>query len=375
MRCRLRVAPALVTGSLALSVALAGPAAGGGEGSCGRLGAVAAVGTVANAALTEISGLAASRAHPGVLWTHNDSGDGPELYAMAADGADLGAFVVEGAEAIDWEDLAVGPGPEPDRSYLYAADIGDNNAARDPVTVYRVPEPTAVPSAGGTLAGTETVRLRYPGGPADAEALLVDPVNGDLVVVTKTYVGTARILRAPAASIVDGATVTLTDEGTITLTPPAGSNAALPGMAVTGGDISPDGSLIALRTYQTVLVFDRVEGGSVAEALLGSPCSGPQATEPQGEAIAFTADGSAYLTASEGSGVPLNAASIAAPPAPSTTATTPTTSTPVRTGGEDGDDGGGGSPAPIVAGVVVAAGGIGAVLWWARRRRAGSAAG
>ena len=32
--------------------------------------------------LTESSGLAVSRTQPGVLWSHNDSGDGPNLYAM-----------------------------------------------------------------------------------------------------------------------------------------------------------------------------------------------------------------------------------------------------------------------------------------------------
>jgi hypothetical protein len=32
--------------------------------------------------LAESSGVAVSRTQPGVLWSHNDSGDGPTLYAI-----------------------------------------------------------------------------------------------------------------------------------------------------------------------------------------------------------------------------------------------------------------------------------------------------
>src|SRR5215207_1575918 len=90
------------------------PAAPAG-GVCDGFGSPEVAGTVANPVLVEISGVAASRAHPGVLWTHNDSGGAPEVYAVAQDGADLGTYAVDGARATDWEDIAVGPGPDPDR--------------------------------------------------------------------------------------------------------------------------------------------------------------------------------------------------------------------------------------------------------------------
>ena len=70
--------------------------------------------------LREASGLVASRSHPGVLWAHNDSGDDPRLYALTTSGRHLGVFTLDGAEARDWEDLAIGPGPEPGVDYLYA---------------------------------------------------------------------------------------------------------------------------------------------------------------------------------------------------------------------------------------------------------------
>src|ERR1700742_2093879 len=91
-------------------------------------GSPAKLATVKNPAVTESSGLVASRTTPGAYWTHNDSGDGPFIYAFDTRGDSFGTFRVSGAEARDWEDIAAGPGPQPNRSYLYIGDIGDNNA-------------------------------------------------------------------------------------------------------------------------------------------------------------------------------------------------------------------------------------------------------
>src|SRR4051812_18119291 len=76
-------------------------------------------GTIQNAAITEASGIVASRLNPGVLWTHNDSGHGPQIYPMTAGGADLGTYTISGASSTDWEDIAIGPGPVADAQYLY----------------------------------------------------------------------------------------------------------------------------------------------------------------------------------------------------------------------------------------------------------------
>nr|MDQ3817072.1 hypothetical protein [Acidobacteriota bacterium] len=92
-------------------------------------------------AITESSGIVASRRNTGVFWTHNDSGDAPTLYAFDRKGKSMGRWRVSGAEAIDWEDIAAGPGPQPGVPYIYIGDIGDNYSRRDQITVYRVPEP------------------------------------------------------------------------------------------------------------------------------------------------------------------------------------------------------------------------------------------
>ena len=89
--------------------------------------------------LTEASGIAASRPYPGVLWTHNDSGDPARVFALNAHGEHLGIYTIAGASNRDWEDIATGPGPEPGRSYLYIGEIGDNSAVYVTKYIYRLP--------------------------------------------------------------------------------------------------------------------------------------------------------------------------------------------------------------------------------------------
>ena len=263
---------------------------------CARAEPVRPAPRVAATDLTEASGLAASRANAGVVWSHNDSGGRPEVFAIGEDGADRGRWRLAGAAAVDWEDMARGPGAG-SQDVLYLADIGDNVAVRPTITVYRAPEPRVGPGrTGGTVAGVEALTLRYADGPRDAEALLADPVSGDLVIVTKTPGGTGGVYPVPQAAA-PGSPVTIRRTATV----------AVPdGERVTGGDVSPDGSLVALRTYGRVLVWDRAAGRSVAEALTGRPCRAPAPTEVQGEALAFTPDGRGYVTVSEGRNPPLN---------------------------------------------------------------------
>lgn len=254
-------------------------------------------GRVAQSALTEASGLVASLTNDGILWSHNDSGGAPEVFAMDGDGGDRGRWVLAGAQAVDWEDIARAPGAGGHGDVLYLGDIGDNNAQRPSITVYRAPEPTVGPgTTGGTVADVEALHLTYADGPHNAETLLADPVTGDLFIVTKVFDGTAGAYRI-SAGVAAGASVTITRAGHV---------AVRAGQLITGGDVSPDGSLVALRTYTSVLVWDRAKGQSVAEALAKPPCSAPAPTEPQGEALAFEPDGRGYITVSEGANPALN---------------------------------------------------------------------
>jgi len=253
-------------------------------------------GTVANGAVTELSGIAASRRNPGVWWVHNDSGQGIRnvVYAVGDDGRDLGTFTLTGATNVDWEDIAVGPGPDASKSYLYVADIGGNIAPRNQVFVYRVPEPavsSSTSSGAVDLAGAVKLTLSYPPTVTpDAEALIVDPINGDLFIVTKVLTGSATVYRAD----VSGST-------TVSMT----AVASVPQSLVTGADVTATGDFVVLLTYTSAVVYPRPAGGSLAAAFGQVPCAGgfPALTQSlkQYEAIGFTPDGRGYVAASEGS--------------------------------------------------------------------------
>ena len=84
---------------------------GDGESICDLYGAPVEIGQVSDIGLIEISGIAASRNHPGVIWAVNDSGDGPTIYAIE-DGETISTVGLNGVFPIDFEDLDIGPGPD-----------------------------------------------------------------------------------------------------------------------------------------------------------------------------------------------------------------------------------------------------------------------
>ena len=254
-----------------------------GTTACDAYTEVTVAGEVASEALTETSGVAASRVADGVIWAHNDSGDDAILYALGPAGEDLGGFAVTGALAFDWEDIASGPGPEAGVSYLYIGDIGDNFGIRDGrVTVYRVPDqdPTTLTDS---LQGSVALTLDFPDGAHDAEALFI--ADGFIHIVTKDP-NRAQVYRAPAGN--DAGPTVMELVASVDL-----------GAVVTAADVSWDGSTIAFRGYDTVWMWNRDADTSVAEALAAPPCEAPAPDERQGEALAFRMDGT-YSTISEG---------------------------------------------------------------------------
>lgn len=247
-------------------------------------------GRVRSAAAVELSGLALSHAQAHVLWTHNDSGDRARVFAITPGGRLLADLAVTDAEQLDWEDIAIGSAP-PAGDALYIGDIGDNLAARSAVVVYRVPEPRLAGGAPSATAPAAPLTLRYPDGPRDAEALLVDPSSGALVIATKEFGGIARVYVAdhPAAD----ATTTMRRAGRVSL----GT-----GAAVTAGDVSANGRTIVLRTYDRAFVWSRRRGESVVTALRRRPCAARTdlGAEGQAEALALSRDGRAFYTIPEG---------------------------------------------------------------------------
>lgn len=245
--------------------------------------------------LDEISGLVVSRAQADLFWVNNDSGDGPRIYAVNAQGAIRAGYELSGAQAVDWEDIALGPGPRAGETYLYVGDIGDNDLRSPVAPVYRIVEPTNVPAASDMpslfrVRAVETIALSYGGNRAfNAETMMVDPTNGDLYVVTKSDTGRSRVFRAPAP-IAAGARIEMQEVAELDVQGEA-----------TGGDISPTGEIV-IRTYERAFLWRRPAGLSVAEALALPACVVRLAPEPQGEAISFGSDGRDLWTTSEGQG-------------------------------------------------------------------------
>ncbi len=267
------------------------------------------VGNLDYDAVIEASGLVAGHNTPGTLWTHNDSSElTGRVFALDTQGRVLCGYSLTGKANVDFEDIARGPGPLSGATYLYVGDIGNNGPARTQFPVYRFPEQTPDLAWAGSphavvigSAIIQTFKLQYPAEAfvddkaPDAETLFVDPVNRDLYIVTKVF-GSAGVYVAPASSLVNNATITLSLVTTIPL------NA---GQRITGGDIAPDGSAILLRGLDFALMWERGSEQTIAQALSGAAIGVPVASEPQGEAICFADDGQGYYTLSEGLYQPL----------------------------------------------------------------------
>lgn len=230
------------------------------------------------------------------LWVHNDSGDQARLFRLSSSGSgDVRGEVRLPVSAADWED-ASGSGRVGE---VFVGDIGDNAAGRGSVTVMRfqVPDLWAYGVDYLPSSAVQRITLRYPDGPRDAEALIVDPRTRDLVIIQKRHGGPSGVYWAPEPDWRDGS-ATLRRAGTVYTG--SGDRAA-----PTAADIRPDGSVIAVRTYSSVLMIPRWSYQSVATALVSNrACWARSVDEPQGEAIVFSGGG--YVTISEGGWAPIN---------------------------------------------------------------------
>lgn len=252
------------------------------------------LGLVTHEPITEASGLVASRRNAGVLWTHNDSGNPPVIYALSESGVHCGAYTIAGSTNRDWEDIAIGYDAGNDRFLIYIGDIGDNNGVHEYTYVYVVEEPAVSPTqppASETIGLVHRLTLQYPDGARyNAETLLMDPLTNDLYVVTKQG-GGATVFRAPFPHPTSEPIIL---EHVVDLSGFQGP--------VVGGDIGPSGREILLKTYAQVFYWRREEAETVAEAFVRPPIVLPYVPEPQGEAICWSADMMRYLTVSEEQG-------------------------------------------------------------------------
>jgi len=240
---------------------------------------------LANPAITESSGLAASRLHDGVFWTHNDSGDKPVLYAFNSKGEDLGVYLIKDARAADWEDMAsfsIGK-----KGFLLIADVGDNGARRKSCTLYFVVEPTvrARPDKPASVPVMVRVDFTYEDGPHNCESAAVDPVRKEILLVSKTGGGTCKtyLLPLPRKRVVSGAVAKAV--GTL----------GMP--TATAMDVSPDGLRAVVLTYGDAYEYTREKDEDWKAAFARAPRRIGMPKRAQGESICYGRDGrTLYLT-------------------------------------------------------------------------------
>ncbi len=238
--------------------------------------------------IKEASGIAASRQNPGVLWTHNDSGDKNRLFALNSKGKHLGVYTIAGVAARDWEDIAIGPGPVEGQHYLYVGDIGDNGREYEYKYIYRIPEPKVDSSQAPvdtTLFGAETIAVFYPLVNYDAETLMIDPLTKDIYILTKGDTSSHVFRAAYPQSLKRG--TRLEQVATLRL-----------GWVV-GSDISSSGNEILVKTYPAIYYWARSSEQNLWQAFDKAPMPLPYIWEPQGEAVGWKSDGMGYYTISE----------------------------------------------------------------------------
>ena len=199
-------------------------------------------------------------------------------------------MTLEGALAVDYEDIALGSGAAGD--LLYVGDIGDNWLSRKDIVVYRLPEPKVPELAGSQIVTVTPFHLQYPDGAHDAESLFVDP-KGVLHLVTKERFSSDTVIYR--ANLGTGIATTLERVASVRL---GFFGLGSDGLA-TAADVSSDGKWLAIRTYSAAYLW-RLTGAGLAVDLARRPCDAPLPPQQQGESFGFLPDGRGFVTASEG---------------------------------------------------------------------------
>lgn len=253
----------------------------------------------------EISGLAASRRHPGILWVHNDGDNAPELYAIDARGEHRATLRLQGVRNVDWEDLAAF---ELDgKAYLLVADVGDNGGLRRELRLRVVEEPAELADRVARVAWT--VRFRWPDGPRDCESVAVDVAERAAYLVSKKRVPPELFrvaLRSPEGRVQIAERVA-TLPGIEQPTPDDLRRNPVYGRyrsQITAADIAPDGRSFAVLNYRRIILWPRHPAGwAAALQRPGRALDFPWV--PQAEALGFARDGRSLWLSSERLPAPL----------------------------------------------------------------------
>ncbi len=247
---------------------------------------------------SEISGLAASRRHPGVLWLHDDGGNPARLFAVSTRGQWLATLRLEGMSKTDWEDIAAFQ--LDGHAYLLIADVGDNGGLRKTLQLHVVEEPKRLENS--RLKPAWSIAFRWPDGARDCEAVAVDVARRQILLISKKR-QPPELFVLPLRPTGTGL-LTATRVGLLAGVPRADADLqrTSPRRArlvsqVTAADIAPDGHTLAVMTYRNLLLYPRAKGESWSDAVARPPNASALPWLPQAEALGWSRDGrSLYAT-------------------------------------------------------------------------------
>ena len=237
--------------------------------------------------LKEISGIEASNLHSGLFWGHNDSGDDARIYLFDITGKILSSYLLKNKTHRDWEDITAYE--ESNVSYLIIADIGDNKAKREYLTLYRIREPQDLAESSYTIPEEEieSMQITYSEGPRDAETLFYDHLSENLILITKREEN-VLVYSFPFER---DAQREITSLGT------------LPLQNIVAGDANSFGEIL-IKNYDNIFYWG-ASGQSMTERILNLPeVRIPYQPEPQGEAICWDETRSFYVISEAEESVP-----------------------------------------------------------------------
>jgi hypothetical protein len=235
-----------------------------------------------NKKLEEASGLAPSIIYPGCVWTINDSGNPPQVFLLDQKAKTKRTFTLSGVKNRDWEDITIGPGPDPAVKYLYVGDIGDNLKAFPLKYIYRFPEPAE--DNPDEITEFETLVVKLDDGVFDSEALMCDPISKNLYLLSKQQ-KTCGVYEIKFPFSAD--------------TLIAKRLYDIPYESINAGAISPDGAEVVIKNYDNIYYWKKPGEESIAELLKTLPMGLHYTREPQGEAITWAWDNSGFYTLGE----------------------------------------------------------------------------
>jgi hypothetical protein len=233
--------------------------------------------------LAEASGLVASVANPGFFWTINDSGNPAEVFLIDQHATIRLVCTLANIKNRDWEDIAIDLAHS-GKNYLYVADIGDNSLQYENKIVYRFEEPVLSKGEEIIINNFETFVLNMPDGKRDAETILIDPKTHDLFMISKGRDNSDLYVAPNPLS-----TGTMTFQKIL----------SMPFRQIVAGSISSDGQKVLLKNYSSIYLWERTGTESLSQLFTKEPKNVPYQREQQGEAIAWSRDGTQFYTLSE----------------------------------------------------------------------------